>query len=80
MEHFERRVESPIWLHPDDGARLAPGTVGIRLPIARFECKLKLSQDKDPASRRQVITALRAPGPYQHAGLADDMERAEIDV
>jgi transcriptional regulator len=80
VEHFERRVESPMWLHPDDGARLAPGTVGIRLPISRFECKLKLSQDKDPVSRRQVIAALRAPGPYQHAGLAEDMERAAIDL
>jgi transcriptional regulator len=58
---------------------LGPGTVGIRLPIARFECKIKLSQDKDPVSRRQVIAALRAPGPYQHVGLAEDMERAEID-
>jgi transcriptional regulator len=79
VEHFERRVESPMWLDSDTGARLAPGTVGIRLPITRFECKLKLSQDKDPVSRRQVIAALRAPGPYQHVGLAEDMERAEID-
>jgi hypothetical protein len=38
-----------------------------------------LSQDKDPVSRRQVMAALRGPGPYQHVRLADDMERAEID-
>jgi transcriptional regulator len=75
VEHFERHVESPMLLDPEYGAKLAPGTVGIRLPISRFECKFKLSQDKDPVSRRRVIEALRAPGPYSHPGLADDMER-----
>jgi transcriptional regulator len=79
VEHFECRVESPVLLDAETGARLAPGPVGIRLPIDRFECKLKLSQDKDPVSRRQVIAALRARGPYQHVGLAEDMERAEVD-
>ena len=77
VEHFERHVENPLLLEPDTAARLAPGTVGIRLPITRFEVKLKLSQDKDPASRRQVIEALRRPGPYAHPALADDMAGAE---
>jgi transcriptional regulator len=74
VERFERHVEDPLLLDPDYGARLAGGTVGIRLPIARFQCKLKLSQDKDPSTRRRVIAALREPGPYRHPGLADDME------
>jgi transcriptional regulator len=56
------------------GARIARGTVGIRLPISRFQFKRKLSQDKDPVSRRQVIAALRAAGPYRHPELADEME------
>jgi transcriptional regulator len=76
VEHFERHVEHPLLLEPDTAARLAPGTVGIRLPITRFEVKLKLSQDKDPVSRLQVIEALRRPGPYHHPELADDMARA----
>jgi transcriptional regulator len=80
VDHFERHVDSPMSLDSDTGARLAPGTVGIRLPIAHFICKLKLSQDKDPVSRRQVIAELRAPGPYQHVGLAEDMERADTEV
>jgi transcriptional regulator len=79
VEHFERQVAEPMFLDREWGAQLAKGTVGIRLPIARFECKVKLSQDKDPVSRRQVIDALRAPGPYQHPLLADDMERAGSD-
>jgi transcriptional regulator len=75
VDHFERGVEHPVELDAETGARLAPGTVGIRVPITRFECKRKLSQDKDPVSRRQVIAALRAPGPYSHPQLADEMER-----
>lgn len=75
VEHFERHVEEPMPLDPDYGAPLAKGTVGLRIPITRFICKLKHSQDKDSVSQRQVIAALRAPGPYQHPALADDMER-----
>jgi transcriptional regulator len=79
VEHFERHVQHPVLLEADTADRLAPGTVGIRLPITRFEIKLKLSQDKDPVSRRQVIEALRRPGPYEHPGLADDRVRAAQD-
>jgi transcriptional regulator len=75
VDHFERGAEHPVALDAETGARLAPGTVGIRVPITRFECKRKLSQDKDPVSRRQVIAALRARGPYSHPQLADEMER-----
>ena len=76
VEHFEQHVEDPVYLDPEVGERLAPGTVGIRLPITRFVCKVKMSQDKDPQSQRQVLEALRRPGPYHHPELADDMERA----
>ena len=76
VEHFERHVAAPMLLDREWGAPLAHGTVGIRLPIARFQCKVKMSQDKDPESRRQVIAALRAPGTYRHPQLADEMERA----
>lgn len=79
VERFERHVDAPVLLDPEVGARLAPGTVGIRVPIARFTCKVKMSQDKDPQSRRQVLEALRRPGPYQHLALADDMQRALAD-
>jgi transcriptional regulator len=76
VEHFERHVEDPLLLDPEWGSTLARGTVGLRLPITRFICKRKLSQDKDAVTQRQVISALRAPGPYRHPRLADDMERA----
>jgi transcriptional regulator len=79
VEHFERNVEEPQFLDPDWGAQLARGTVGLRIPIARFVCKIKLSHDKSLENQHRVIAALRAPGPYHHPALADDMERALVD-
>lgn len=76
VEHFERHVDKPMLLDLEWGAPVAKGTVGIRLPITRFVCKLKMSQDKDPETQQRVVRALRAPGPYRHPELADDMEHA----
>ena len=76
VAHFEQHVEDPLWLDQEIGARIARGTVGIRLPITRFICKVKMSQDKDPVSQRQVLAQLRGSGPYASDALADDMERA----
>jgi transcriptional regulator len=76
VAHFEQHVEEPMLLDMEWGRPVARGTVGLRLPITRFICKLKLSQDKDPVTQRQVIAALRAPGPFQNPALADDMMRA----
>jgi transcriptional regulator len=76
VKHFERHVEDPAYLDPEIGARLAPGTVGLRIPITRFVCKVKMSQDKDEQSRQQVLEALRGPGPYGNRRLADEMDRA----
>jgi len=75
VERFEREVEEPLLLDQEWGAEAARGTVGIRVPVERFVCKRKLSQDKDPVSRRQAIAALRAPGPYHQPELAAEMER-----
>jgi transcriptional regulator len=76
VAHFERLVERPMLLDREWGRPVAQGTVGIRLPITRFVCKIKMSQDKDPVTQRQVMAALRAPGPFQNPGLAEDMARA----
>ena len=80
VEHFEREVEEPAHLDQEVGARLAPGTVGLRITITRFVCKVKMSQDKDQQSQEQVLEALRRPGPYGHERLADEMDRALQDV
>ena len=79
VEHFERHVEQPMLLDLQWGAPVAKGTVGLRLPITRFQCKVKLSEDKDPETQRRVIEALRRPGPYRNLPLADDMVRARAE-
>jgi transcriptional regulator len=76
VEHFERHVERPMLLDLDWARPVAGGTVGLRLPITRFVCKIKMSQDKLPVTQRQVMAALRAPGPFHNPALADDMARA----
>ncbi len=73
-EHFERELPEPALLDPEEGAQIARGTVGLRIPIDRFVCKRKLSQNKSDATRRRVIEALRGEGPYRHPQLADEME------
>lgn len=78
VERFEREVLEPLYLNREWAAPVARGTVGLRIPISRFICKRKLSQDKDEQSRRQAIAALREPGPYRHPELANEMER-ELD-
>jgi transcriptional regulator len=76
VERFEREVDEPLYLDQEWGFEVAKGTVGLRIPVSRFVCKRKLSQDKDDRSRRQVIAKLRQPGPYTHPELAAEMERA----
>ena len=76
VAHFEQHVDDPMYLDPEVGRPLSRGTVGLRIPITRFQTQLKLSLDKDPVSRQNVIDHLRAPGPYHDPALADDMERA----
>lgn len=76
VAHFEQHVDEPMWLDRDWAAPVARGTVGLRIPVTRHDVKAKLSQDKDPESVQNVIGHLRAPGPYSHPALADDMERA----
>jgi transcriptional regulator len=76
VAHFERHVEHPMPLDLAWAAPVARGTVGIRMPITRFESKVKMSQDKDAETQRLVIAALRAPGAYHNPRLADEMEHA----
>ncbi len=76
VDHFERHVEEPLALEQELGARIARGTVGLRLAIDRFTCKVKMNQEEDPVSRAQVLEALRGDGPYANPSLAAEMARA----
>jgi transcriptional regulator len=74
VDRFERLVDEPLALDPEQAPAIARGTVGLRIPISRFVCKRKLSQNKDAGTRRRVIDELRRPGPYNHPELAAEME------
>lgn len=76
VDRFESRVDVPEPLDPVLAARYAPETVGFRLVITRFVCKVKMSGSEDERTQRQVLAALRRPGPFENLPLADEMERA----
>jgi transcriptional regulator len=75
VEHFERHLDEPAYLDREKAIPIARGTVGLRIPIDRFEMKRKLSQNRDEESRKNAIAALREKGPYRHPALAGEMER-----
>jgi transcriptional regulator len=76
VAHFEQHVDHPMWLEQETIDKLADGTCGIRIPVGRFVCKVKMSADKDRETQARVLEHLRTPGPYASEALADDMERA----
>jgi transcriptional regulator len=75
VDHFERHLDEPFHLDREEAGPIAKGTVGLRIPIDRFEMKRKLGQNKDDETRRSTIAALRSEGPYRQPVLADEMER-----
>ncbi len=81
VERFESRMDRPARLDRDRAAEIAHGTVGIRIPVARFVCKRKLSQNKDEQTRAGVIAGLREPtSSYHNPELALDMERVAAET
>jgi transcriptional regulator len=72
--HFEQHVENPVHLGEGVAGRLGPATAGFRVPIERFICKVKMSQDEDPNTQARVLAALGRPGPYSNPALAEQMQ------
>jgi transcriptional regulator len=76
VDHFERRMPVPVALDSEpDAARIAKGTVGIRIRITRFDARAKLSQNKAPEVVDRIIAELEGDGPYASASLAHEMRR-----
>ena len=72
VEALERRFESAARA-PITQARVAglvKGIVSFRMPIARLEVKLKMSQNKPPEEQARLVAGLRA------SGGADDLATA----
>jgi transcriptional regulator len=79
VDHFEDPLPNPFRMRGtlENAAyaeRIVHGTVGFRLRVTRFEGKNKMSQDKPPEVVDRIVAALRAPGPYSNAGLADTID------
>ena len=77
VDHFETRMPTPVSLDIDldKAARIARGTVGLRLRVTRFDARAKLSQNKAPEVRESIMTALEGSGPYASPELAAEMRR-----
>ena len=73
-DHFERGRPGARSIRTDEATsrRIARGTVGLRIPVARFDAKFKLSQNKPESVSDRVITELDAANP----ALATEMRRA----
>lgn len=71
VRHFESGMDHPREM--GDERRTAKGTVGVRLRVTRFEARAKLSQNKAPEVRANIIDHLRDRQP----DLAHEMERYE---
>lgn len=72
-EHFEHGRPGARSILDDEATsrRIAKGTVGLRIPITRFDAKWKLSQNKPAAVHARVADELDATNP----ALAAEMRR-----
>ncbi|MFC0678398.1 FMN-binding negative transcriptional regulator [Lysobacter korlensis] len=82
VDEFESRMPEPrsLNLDPEYSARVAKGTVGIRLRVTRFDARLKLSQNKAPHVRERILAGLEGDGPYASQALAGEMRRLDADA
>lgn len=77
VDEFEAPVDNPSSLRLNEAMtrKVAAATVGLRIPVDRWEAKNKLSQDKAAPVVANVIEQLSGDGPYANHGLADEMRR-----
>ena len=81
VDTFEDEMANPVRLDIDEHAarRIARGTVGLRLKVARFDARLKLSQNKSPEVVDRIISELQAGEQYSSPGLAREMRLVHYD-
>lgn len=80
VDRYEAPMPEPVRMPDVEGyaRRIAPGAVGFRLRVTRFQAKAKLSQDKPRAVAERVAGALETDPHYADPALAAAM-RAELD-
>jgi transcriptional regulator len=80
VDRFEDRMPEPRRMrgtaeNSEYADRIAAGTVGVRIPIARFTAKNKMSQNKPAETVDRIIDELEGDGPYASSALAAEMRR-----
>ena len=72
-DHFEQHRSGGRSLQEDEATtrRVARGTVGLRLRVARFDARAKLSQNKPAEVRARITSQLAVDNP----ALAEEMRR-----
>jgi transcriptional regulator len=77
VDYFEGKLPRPASLQIDEEAArgIATGTVGIRIPITRFDARFKLHQGKPPEVVERIIEQLEHGEHYAHPELAAEMRR-----
>jgi transcriptional regulator len=80
VDRYEAPMPEPVRMPDVEGyaRRIAPGAVGFRLRVTRFQAKAKLSQDKPRAVAERVAGALETDPHYADPALAAAM-RVELD-
>lgn len=76
-DHFEQHFPGGRSILTDEARsrRIAKGTVGIRIPISRFDARAKLSQNRKGAVAERIIGAFEADGATPNPALAAEMRR-----
>ncbi len=80
VDRYEAPMPDPVRMPDVEGyaRRIAPGAVGFRLSVTRWQGKAKLSQDKPRAVAERVGEHLGSDPHYADPALAAEM-RAELD-
>lgn len=80
VDRYEAPMPEPVRMPDVEGyaRRIAPGAVGFRLSVTRWQGKAKLSQDKPRAVAERVVDHLGTDPHYAEPALAAEM-RAELD-
>ncbi|QZN85258.1 FMN-binding negative transcriptional regulator [Cellulomonas sp. C5510] len=79
VDRYEAPMPDPVRMPDVEGyaRRIAPGAVGFRMRVTRWQGKAKLSQDKPREVAERVAAALEDDPHYANPGLAAAM-RAEL--
>jgi transcriptional regulator len=77
VAYFETRMPEPALLEYNEqyARRIVKGTAGIRIPVTRFDARLKLSQEVPAKQVDRIIEALETDEHYRNPRLAREMRR-----